>query len=778
MPHSFCEKQASNSDRSADGSPIRWFEINTHVWYAWRMPVHSYASRWICALAAIALIASNASAQVVNGVLLLKTGMVADVDAAVPGQTIRVALVKQHAPQWHTYWKYSGDSGLATRITWELPDGVEAGPILWPLPERYLEAGELEVYSYKGREVLVTEIRVPEDFNQPELIIRARASWLVCKEECIPGNAEHEITLPVATSSQPTNTGVFDEFEASRPSTDPPPYQITWLDTSEAISARVTGLPEGHEVDIYPSPHAGILVGHPVVGTADSAGSAEVVIPLRSGSADRIGGILVVTDPDGERSAWELPDVEGNPEDEAPVAAASAVGGPGGGGLVEFGGDGGEGIGWAMALLYGFIGGMILNLMPCVLPVISLKIFGFMKQAGEEPAKIFKLGLTFVAGIFAWFGALAILVVVLRAFGQDVNWAFQFQNPWFILGMSVLVFAFALNLFGVFEITLPGSANNQVLNLANKEGYTGTFFHGVFATILATPCTAPFMGQALGFAFAQPAPIVFAMFLAIASGMGLPFVILSAKPQWMKFLPKPGMWMEQLKQFLGFLLIATLLWLLWVLGHQGGVAAIIWAGAFLLMVGIACWIFGTFGNHSVKPTARRNAFFISTAVLALGFFLFIPGKLTLAIEAGPGTGALKNDPDGIQWIAFSNETLVDLLDGDRVIFVDFTAEWCLTCKANERIAIDVESTRAVINELDVAMVKADWTNQNEEIGEILKSFGRVGVPFYLIYPADRSQPPITLGEALRPSNVIEALRFAHGEEKLSETEMATARLGN
>ena len=265
------------------------------------------------------------------------------------------------------------------------------------------------------------------------------------------------------------------------------------------------------------------------------------------------------------------------------------------------------------ALVFGFLGGFILNLMPCVLPVISLKIFGFIRQAGDHPERILRHGLAFIAGIFAWFLGLGLVILGLKAAGSEVTWAFQFQNPWFNLIIGCIVFVFALNLFGVFEIVLPGRASTALAEVSSQEGYAGSFFQGIFATLLATPCTAPFLGTALGFAFSQSPLVILAMFASVALGMSAPYFFLSAQPGWMKLLPKPGGWMERVKQFMGFPLLATLIWLLYILGNQRGLDAVIWAAAFLLCLAIACWIYGAFCG----PLSSVKTRVVSLAAIAV-----------------------------------------------------------------------------------------------------------------------------------------------------------------
>jgi thiol:disulfide interchange protein DsbD len=371
-----------------------------------------------------------------------------------------------------------------------------------------------------------------------------------------------------------------------------------------------------------------------------------------------------------------------------------------------------------------------------------------VRQAGESPRHILLHGLAFSGGIFLWFLGLGAVIVALKASGTDVTWAFQFQNPAFILGISALVFLFALNLAGVFEITLPGKTVGAMSELSGREGYSGSFFQGVFATLLATPCTGPFLGTALAVAFAQSGVVIMGLFAAMAFGMAAPYLLLSARPGWMKYLPRPGVWMERLKQFMAFPLFATLIWLFSVLGGQRGVDGIVWAGVFLLFLGIAAWIYGAFCGPASASRSRTIAI---AAALLIGV-----GGGWWAVASGFQDSA--EESDQIAWEPFTQARVDALLAEGKPVFIDFTADWCITCKFNERTAINVAAVRTLIRERGIVPIKADWTNSNPEITAALKRFGRVGVPFYVFYPAGKPDQPITLPEILTESMVLEALR--------------------
>jgi thiol:disulfide interchange protein DsbD len=389
--------------------------------------------------------------------------------------------------------------------------------------------------------------------------------------------------------------------------------------------------------------------------------------------------------------------------------------------------------------------------MPCVLPVISLKIFGFIQHAGHSRRRIFRSGLAFVAGIFVWFVGLALLLIVLKMAGNELTWAVQFTNPYFVLTMSVVVLVFALNLFGVFEITLPQTANRGLLAWTSREGHAGSFFQGVFATILGTSCTAPVLGTALGFAFTQSSWLILVMFISIAAGMSAPYLLLSAQPAWLKFVPKPGVWMERLKQLMGFPMLATLLFLLYVLGQQRGVAAVIWTSCFLLVVSLVCWMKGAFLTPLASAAQRAWVLLLMTVLVLGSGAYFVGGKFaaTRLETAASETGS--------DWIAFTPARLEAELAQGRSVFIDFTAAWCVTCKFNEGTVLESSAVREAFERRDIVKFKADWTNGDPAITKILQQFGRPGVPLYVLYPAGHAVAPIVLPELLTKNIVLENL---------------------
>lgn len=656
-----------------------------------------------------------AQAQFVTEQPHVAPSLVADTTAIVPGKPFRVGLVMKIEKGWHTYWQYPGDAGSPAEIKWQLPPGFTAGPIQWPAPETIDEPeAQLQSYAYEGEVMLIQTITPPANLApQAALSIKADASWLVCAETCIPEKKSLSLDLPVAAVAEPANTTEFDKWQSRLPRSDVPPVPVTWKREGKNLVAQISPPPGTTAVEFFPLPSPEDVIGHTFSVRTENSFTVGVESPVN------LPGVLVFRN-EGGVNCWNV------------TAAPSATS------VVEL----------LVALGFGFLGGIILNLMPCVLPVISLKIFGFVRQAGQSRARIALHGLAFSAGVFAFFLVLGALVASLKAGGTAVTWgAFQFQNPVFVLALATVVFAFALNLFGVFELTLPGRASTALGEAGATEGYAGSFFQGAFATLLATPCTAPFLGYSLGFAFSQSAPVILLMFASVAAGLSLPYLLLSLQPAWVRHLPKPGPWMERLKQFMGFPLLATGVWLLFVLGKQRGLDELFGVCAFLLVLGLGLWIYGIASSPVMKTRPRVLLQLLAAGLaLAAGWFFLSPGG------------------EKIAWTPYSKSEVDRLIADKKTVFVDFTADWCLSCKYNERTAIDTEAVRQKMKELGVVPVKADWTSYDPEITAELQRFGRVGVPFYVIYPAGRPDSPITLPEVLTPSIVLDALGKATAGE--------------
>jgi len=696
---------------------------------AWRSSVYSL----LCWL--LISVAPHGLAQSYQGKQLVRPELVADTNAVVPGKPFTVGLLLRMAPGWHTYWKFSGDAGLPTEMKWNLPSGWKIDDIQWPIPLKTIDPGDIETYGYENEVLLMQEITPPSKLDRSSAKLSTEANWLVCEKICIPGSATLQLDLPVASENQPANTDVFARYRHLAPQNilGPNVARPDWSRVGSDLHLKIVSetLAKYPSVDFFPLPGQDTIVGHPAV---QSRNNNEIVfrIPLESAPKDLSsmpGLVVFAQQPNGDdRAAWQI--TSGPAVSVSRPAPAR--------GIFTF-------------LFFGFLGGIILNLMPCVLPVISLKIFGFVQQAGQSRQKILRSGIAFTLGIFAWFIALAVLLIALKGAGHEVTWGgFQFTNPYFVLALSVIVLVFALNLFGVFEVSLPQSVTRSLLSTSERKDLLGSFFQGVFATVLATPCTAPFLGTALGFAFTQSAAIILAMFIAIAAGMSAPYLLLSAQPAWLRFLPKPGPWMLHMKQFMGFLLLATLLFLLYVVGAQRGLEGAIWASCFLLVISVVCWMKGAF----VLPTApavKRIVVLVLMLLLVLGGGAYFIGEKFQSAKIVSADSQIRGD-----WHPFTPERLQAELEQGRTVFVDFTAAWCLTCKFNEASVLEAQDVREAFQRHGVVKLKADWTNGDPVITKLLRQFGRPGVPLYVLYPA-KNEEPIVFPEVLTKSMVLEKL---------------------
>ena len=704
--------------------------------------------------------------------------LLADVRSIQPGSRFTAGVLMTMDPGWHTYWKNAGEAGLPTTIRWTLPHGITAGEIQWPIPEKHIEPGDILTYGYANKNMLLIPMQASASLKPGEaLTLKGEVSWLECERVCVPGSATVELKIAVATAAPAgANEELFQGYGNRTP--HPPggnqPVTVQQSLEGNLITLRLTpaagsllAAEPANAPDFFPESSDEVTAGRTVVDAAPQG--AVISLPLSTtqplASAAVLRGVVVYQLARGERQGMQV---------EVPLPAGfSASAGPAGSGILgqSFSAEqlpgGSQPLG--LYLLFAFIGGLLLNIMPCVLPVIALKIFGLVKMAGDHPGRVKRLGWSFSLGILASFLALALLVILLQTAGQQVGWGFQFQEPLFVILMSTVVFAFGLSLFGVYEIRPPSAAVTGVSSVIARtegsgKGYVASFSEGVFATILATPCTAPFLGSALGFAFAQPAWTTVLIFVTVALGMAMPYLILTARPAWLKFLPRPGEWMETVKQVMGFLMMATLLWLLYILGKQLGMEAVIWAGAFLLTVGVACWLIGRFAT--LTATRRRLAitWIIAAFVVGAGYWLFLTPVFEAreVLEATPTASSSTPDgkPSGIAWEPFTLAGLDEHIKENKPVFIDFTAEWCLTCKVNERTVMANQDVIDKFRNSGIIPIRADWTNRNPDITRLLAKFGRSGVPLYVIFPAGRPSAPIILPEVITSEMVIDAINRA------------------
>jgi thiol:disulfide interchange protein len=683
--------------------------------------------RLLLALTSLLCAGTTAPAQFFAGQPKATPSLVADTAAVEPGHTFTLGIRFKLEEGWHLYWRFPGDSGAAPQVEWELPPGFEAGPIQWPLPHLLRAEGDLFTNVYEEEVLLPVAIRPPGELPNAPFVLKAKLKWYVCKETCLPGAEEVSLEMN-AGKAAPANGELFSVWRGRLPEPGPAPFDAAWKKTAKGWQVAIRGNGINETTELFPIPPSGQSAEH---AERVSAGVGEVSFLVRApeASLSTLGwsALVVLKSSDGSRKGWEVHEAAGvtvaTPDPQSPSQQLPQ------GGLF--------GMLWAA-----FLGGLLLNLMPCVLPVIALKILGFTQQAGQEPKRVFRLGLSFCAGVFTFFLLLAGAVIGLKSAGSGLNWGFQFQNPWILTGLTSAVFVFGLNLIGVFEITLSGGTNAALSSLAGKQGHGGAFMHGAFTTLLGTSCTAPYLGVTLGFAMSQPAPMVVAIFLTIAAGMSLPYLVLTSNPTLLKFLPKPGLWMERLKQLMGFVMLAVAAWLLGVLGNARGLEAISGACAFLLVLGFCCWLLGVLRN-------RILALLLALLLAAGGFLLFLYAPL----RTGP-VQARTESSEG--WEPFSPERLQAERAAGRPVFVDFTADWCVNCKVNERVALSRPEVLAAFEKRGVVKLKADWTSDDPVVTAELKKFGRASVPFYLLYAPGASEPQ-ELPSLLTPGIVLSAL---------------------
>jgi thiol:disulfide interchange protein DsbD len=648
--------------------------------------------------------------------------LVASQAAVAPGQRFTVALEQDIKAHWHTYWLNPGDSGQATSIDWQ---GAQAGPIQWPTPS--IQAiGPIVNYGYEGKPALLVDVTVPADAKpgarfQPTAEVR----WLVCKDVCIPEQVTLGLDLPVAAQGKPgPDADLIDAWRNAIPKPAPFAVKLAAAPQGVRLSGPTAGVTKAY---FFADTWGAVAHSAPQALKAEASGWALDIPagdePLAAGKP--LSGVVVLTTATGEQ-AWTvsapMPEGAGKGPGPADLTTPAAEGGANASPAPAPEGD----LGLAPALALALLGGLILNLMPCVFPVLSIKALALVNQ-GNHKAE----GLAYTAGVLLSFAALAGVLIALRAGGQQVGWGFQFHSPVFVLVVAYLLFLVGLNLSGFFDV--GGSFTGIGSGLAARQGLAGSFFTGVLAAVVATPCTAPFMGAALAFALAQPAVVMLAVFLALGLGLALPFLVLAFWPAAQRWLPRPGAWMDTFKQFLAFPMYAAVVWLLWVLAQQAGPDGVALALGGLVLIAFALWV------RRAGRGVLAGGVTVASLALALGTAAWI--KPVAAVDARAESSV---EP-------YSAERLADLRAQNKPVFVNMTAAWCISCLVNERVALSRPEVHEAFAKAGITYLKGDWTREDPKITAVLKAHGRSGVPLYLYYAPGAAEAQVL------PQILIEAV---------------------
>ena len=682
---------------------------------------------------------------------------------AAARQPVWLGLQISHAPDWHTYWKNAGDSGMPTELHWALPPGVLAGDIAWPLP-RKIPIGQLANYGYDGTVLLPVPLIITPDYKPSPLAdsleIGLKATWLVCRQECIPQDGEFSLKLPLRSSTA-LHGAAFEAALASQPAELPGQHAITLADGGRRLALRVTGLPaavRGQVLELFPETPNIVVTAARLAAPGEAAGerswsqrwdgetwTADVpVSPDRAEAPARMPLVLVA----GERGWRVTAPVDGAWPALAPVAAMSpaleaalAANAANAGAAAPAGATPAPAGALALALLGALVGGLVLNLMPCVFPVLAIKVLGFTQHAEDRRAHRLG-GLAYTLGVVLSFLALGALMLALRAAGQQLGWGFQLQSPLVVAALAALFTAIGLNLAGVFEFGrfVPSS----VATLEARHPMANAFLSGMLAVAVASPCTAPFMGASLGLAVGLPAGQALAVFGAIGLGMALPYLAASWLPAVARLLPRPGAWMEVFRRFMAFPMFGTTVWLLWVLGQQSGIDGASALLALLVALALVLWALGLAG--------RARSWVATLSIAAGAFLVWSIGPYVIRPVAEPvSTGVAA----GERWAPWSPARVQAGLAEGRPVFVDFTAAWCVTCQYNKKTTLANAQVLAAFDAAGVRTLRADWTRRDATISAELGRLGRSGVPVYLLQAPGK--PPIVLSEILSVADVMAAL---------------------
>jgi thiol:disulfide interchange protein len=670
----------------------------------------------------------------------VKARLVSEMTAIAPGQPFWLALEFDIRDGWHTYWRNPGDSGQATKLEWQLPPGFSAADITWTTPHRF-EVPPLVNYGYAKHAMHLVQITAPKDLKVgAPVVLAAKASWLVCADVCIPESADLQIKLAVSADPVPDTSAaaLFAAARADVPSAAP-----------AATTARLVGdrllISLGKEwggtlsaiksLAFYPYDDGGIeYVAPQTLSRSKDAVELSMKVGYQPPKPGTIRGVLLASETSGADNvvvpmeiAADFSAAHGS-KSAAPEQTAASL---------------------PLLLLFALLGGLILNLMPCVFPVLSIKAMGLVEQAKKHPATVRVKGLVFAAGVISSLLCLAGALLLLRAGGEQIGWGFQLQSPLFVTLLVYLLLAVGLNLSGVFEV--GGGLAGVGDGLTQGEGYRASFFTGVLTTLVATPCTAPFMAFAVGAALTQPTFLALLIFATLGFGLALPYLLLSFAPWTRRMLPRPGAWMDTLKQIFAFPIYASAAWLLWVLAQETSSFGLAAALAGTILVALAAWAYQK--SKSSARTGRITALVTATLAVLIAVTLPLHFANVAAAASAPAAGAHADD----EWQHYDAAKLAELSADGKPVLVNFTASWCLTCLVNERNAFADAAVQDIFRDKGVTLMKGDWTNRDPAITQALAGFGRAGVPLYVIYNSKPgSSEPVVLPQILTASVVENA----------------------
>ncbi|BDG70266.1 protein-disulfide reductase DsbD family protein [Roseomonas fluvialis] len=644
--------------------------------------------------------------------------LIADHAQITPGQAFRLALRQRLAPGWHTYWVNPGDAGQAPQVTLDLPEGATAAPMRFPAPQR-IPFGPLVNFGYEGEPVFIIPVTAPAAMRPGDVLtIEARGEWLVCEQVCIPEEGAFRIDIPVEATPRPANTPVFAAAEAAEPRPGPFAARIGFAGATGAIEVSGPAIAPGAVRAAYFFPiDQGVIdnAAPQVMSVTDGALRLALVRGQGSSLPDPVAGVVAITDAAGVRGAYVV---------SAPPGAV-----PAGPATLPLG----------QAALLAALGGLLLNLMPCVFPILAMKAVGIARLSGAAQGQVRAHAASYTAGVVLSFVALGGLLVGLRAAGGVAGWGFQFTQPVFVAGMAWLMLAVGLNLSGVFAVRGPASAG---AGLAAQGGHAGSFFTGALAVLVATPCTAPFMAAAIGAAMTMGTAGALTVFAALGLGMALPYALLGVAPGLARLLPRPGAWMDRLKQGLAFPMYAAAAWLVWVLAEQAGPSAVLAVLLGGVLIGFGAWAWG------LAQAAGGRVGRVAAAAAVVGALALLPlvqGARPAAARAADATGE-----------AWSEARVAALRAEGRPVFINLTAAWCITCKVNERMALATEGVQRAFADRRVAYLTGDWTRGDAAITALLRAHQRDGVPLYLFYPAGGAAP-VVLPQILTEGIVLQAI---------------------